>query len=79
MDKLLLEEQKILENKRKKSQEQRAAALNISDDMDLLSYNEYIANAKVAKKKKNQIETNSQERSNAHNDLHLHLYRDVTA
>ena len=37
--------------------------MNISDDMDLLSYNEYIANAKVAKKKKHEIETNSLERS----------------
>lgn len=48
LDLLLKEEKKILDE-RKKSQENRKG-LNESDEIDLLSYNEYIANARVARK-----------------------------
>eukprot|EP00347_Sterkiella_histriomuscorum_P019510 403341357 len=52
LENLLIEEQKILEQKRKKSQEPK---LNESDELELLSYNEYMANAKIARKLKQNV------------------------
>ncbi|CDW77424.1 UNKNOWN [Stylonychia lemnae] len=46
---MLIEEQKILEQKRKRSQEPK---LDESGELELLTFNEYMANAKIARKLK---------------------------
>ena len=50
LEKLLLKEKQELDRKLQKSKERLKHKLDLSDELELLSYNEYVANAKAANK-----------------------------